>query len=357
MKAVILAGGFGSRLKPLSTHLPKPMVPVLNYPVLRHVIVGLAKVGVRDIGVAAGSDAALLRSFPWQAETLGCRLHWLRDDRSAGTAGALTCNRDFFDGAPALVVPADKISAVDVVALMEHHHRYPAAVTLAVHSVDGATWSGDVVETDGPYASAYRYLPRHRPDGLCHGSTDVWVVDPVVLASPPKYPQDFPRDVLSKLADEPDTVGVFDAGHIPLRDFGVFSGLYKGNIEAAQGLLSLEFRGEQVQNGVYVEAGVRIAGQVHLEPPVHIGRDVSIAAGTRVMGPAVIGHEATIGRGAVVSGAVLLPGATVPPESVVAEGLVGGFARLASATLKHHPIGGPAERVAGSAKQLTDVNE
>lgn len=323
VRAVVLAGGLGTRLAPLTAALPKPLVPVLNYPVVARVLAGLRKAGLREIGVTIGPHAEQMRRYFGDGQSLGIRITWLQDPAVVGTGGALRDHAWFLDHEPALVVTADMLSTLDPAAVVRHHDEHPAAVTVAVHPVDLATWPGDIVQADGPRGLAYQFKPG--PDRALSnlGSTGTWVVDPAVLAELPSGHVDFSSDVLPHLPDGRHDFGAYHAGPIQLRDFGQFDTYHQGNLEALDGQYGLCPAGSPIGPAIWAEPGTSIHPSVALTGPLVLGREVTIGAHAQLVGPTVVGHGATIGAGAAVVRTVVLPGATVPDGTLAANAVIG----------------------------------
>ncbi|MFE9250765.1 sugar phosphate nucleotidyltransferase [Streptomyces sp. NPDC007088] len=320
MKALVLAGGQGSRLRPLTPTLPKPLAPVANRPVLSWVLDHLDRAGVEEIGVIVPvADMTLFRRIIGSSTPVGTPVRWLPEAAAAGTGGCLRQQAAFFGGGPVLVVPADIVSSVDLARLVGHHHAVGAAVTVAVVARDGAQWSGDVLVPDparpGTAAAAYRFKPGGT--GRLRGSTGAWIVEPDVLDWIPAHGfTDFSSQTLPALPMPGLALGLFDAGEIYLRDIGTPAKLLTGNQEAAARLSPLEVAST-------LGTGARIDPSAHVGEQVLIGEGAQIAADVRLTGPAVIGPHARIGAGVHLNGALVLPGAQVDAGTRVTEEIVG----------------------------------
>lgn len=183
MKAVILAGGLGTRLRPYTTVIPKPLVPVGGRPVLEHIIMSLHHNGVRKIDLCVSHLGGLIRLYLTQADLpkdLELAFHW--EDEPLGTAGALRTVPGL-DG-PFIAMNGDVLTTMNYAALMRQHESSDAALTIAMHrknvSIDlGVIESSDGIVTGyvekptlhydvsmGIYAYAARAV-RHLPDGPC----------------------------------------------------------------------------------------------------------------------------------------------------------------------------------------------
>lgn len=345
MRAIVVAAGRGSRLAPLTDALPKPLLPVLNRPVIEHVLLWLGQAGITDIGVTVAPHAAgpIRRYFDDDGARLGLRITWLEDDDVIGTGASLRDHAAFLDGQPALVATADMLTDVDPAAVMAHHQLNPATVTVAVHPVDIAAWPGDVVHADGVRGLAYQFKPTAR-EALSHlGSTGIWVIEPPILEGLPGGFLDFSSDVLPGLPSERHRLGVYNAGPTRLRDFGQFDTYLQGNLEALAGSYDASSAGGATSTRVWVEAGVDVHRSAHLTGPVSLGRGSVLGPEARIVGPAVVGPGAHIEAGACVVRSVVLPGAVVSSGSLLAHAVAGHPVRV----LDHLLAGrGPSDRCA-----------
>ncbi|MFF9785728.1 sugar phosphate nucleotidyltransferase [Streptomyces nigrescens] len=329
MKALVLAGGQGSRLRPLTPTLPKPLAPLANRPVLSWVLDQLDGAGAEETGVIVPvADVSLYEQAIGTSTPAGTPVRWLTESTPKGTGGCLRQQAAFFSDGPVVVVPADIISSVDLAGLLGHHQAVGAAVTVAAVMRNAASWTGDVLVPDPAHpgtAAAYHFKPG-LSSGRCLGSTGAWVVAPDVLSRIPDQGfTDFSSQVLPALPAV--GMGLFDAGEIYLRDIGTHAKLLTGNREAAAGLTPL---GLPPTPG----AGVRIEKSARIGAQVLIGDGARIAEGACITGPAVIGPDASVGAGAHVDGALVLPGARVADGARVSAAVVGDPCRARDVLLQ-----------------------
>lgn len=307
MRALVLAGGQGTRLHPLTPHLPKPFAPVANRPVLTWVLEHLDTAGPDTIGIIVPVEAVERYADAYGGHTpAGTPLAWLPEQRPLGTGGALCAQRAFFDAGPVLVVPADILCPIDLPALLAYHQRHRPAVTVAVMDRDLSRWDGDIVAGT---AGTTRYLFKPGPDAPSRrGSTGTWIVDPTLLEIiEPDVFVDMSSEVLPRLPTAGQHLAAFATGGSYLRDVGTFGGLLAANLEIVSGTTPM--RCPDATAGIAESA--TIDPDACLSGPVLIGEHAQVAAGAVITGPAVIGPSVSIGRDAHVEQSVLLAGATV----------------------------------------------
>ena len=193
MRAVILAGGLGTRLRPYTTVIPKPLVPLGDRPILEHIILRLAKHGVRRVDLCVSHLGELIQAYFSQvALPEGVELHWHWEDEPLGTAGALNAVPDL--GGTFLAMNGDILTTLDYGALMAHHHETGAALTIAMHAKPVHIDLG-VIENDNGWVTGYIEKPTLHYDV----SMGIYCYDERALAHLPNGPFQFPELVLALL--------------------------------------------------------------------------------------------------------------------------------------------------------------
>ena len=333
MRAMVMAAGLGTRLRPLTDHLPKPMVPVANRPVLEHLFRRLTRSGVDAAIVNLHYHADAIRSYFGDGTHMGLPLQYSHEEELLGTAGGtkrcewfLTEDDDCF-----LVTSADGLHDVDVRSLVASHRATEAVATLAVKQVPETEQFGVVVTDEQGLVTAFQEKPKREEARSNLANLGIYVFDHSVLGRIPSATfYDFGRQVLPELVADglPMRVHETDAYW---SDVGSVEELVAGNLSAVSGEIGIELPGKEVRPGVFAAEGVRIDDATEITGPVLIGRDATLAASCQVSGPAVIGPGCTIGTGAAVRRAVLLPGSTVASDGLIASGVVGDAGQLAEA--------------------------
>lgn len=194
VRAVILAGGLGTRLRPYTTVIPKPLVPVGEQPILQHIISQLHGYGVSDIDLCVNYLGGLIKAYFSQArlpEGVNLRWHW--EDRPLGTAGALRSVPDL--NSTFIAMNGDILTSLDYRALVESHRRTGSALTIAMHSKSVQIDLG-VIESQNGQVSGYREKPLLNYDV----SMGVYVYEPLALKYLPQGACQFPDLVHHLLA-------------------------------------------------------------------------------------------------------------------------------------------------------------
>ena len=283
MIGVVLVGGFGTRLRPLTNQTPKAMLPVANRPFLEHQLEHLASHGIDRVILACGYRPDALRAH------FGDRVQYVVEDEPLGTAGAIAhATRGVEE--TFVACNGDVLTDLDVTALVGLHRDRRARLTLALHAVDDPSRYG-VVETAADGAVT-RFVEKP-PPGAAGADTinaGTYVIEPEVLADvPPGRAVSIEQEVF------PTLIG---------------RGLYA-----------------QVQAGRWIDIGTPesyLAANVQLAPPEGlVDPSARVEPGVRIA-RSVVGPGAHVGAGASVSGSVLLPGAVVPDGRIVENRVIDG---------------------------------
>jgi NDP-mannose synthase len=204
VRAVILAGGKGTRLRPYTTVLPKPLVPVGDRPILELVIRQLARHGFERIDISVGHLGSLIEAYLGSIELpQGVELRYCWEDAPLGTAGALTQIPDLDE--PFLAMNGDVLTTLDYAQLMRFHRGHEGALTIAARQRNVDIDLG-VIESDDGFVTAYVEKPTMRFDV----SMGVYVYDPEILELIPARRFDFP-DVVNAMLEAGRKVAVYNA--------------------------------------------------------------------------------------------------------------------------------------------------
>lgn len=321
-KAVILVGGEGTRLRPLTNGIPKPMLPVLNRPFLEHTIRYLTKYGITEIILALSYLPDAIKDYFGDGRLFGVRLHYTVEDSPLGTAGAVK-NAEQYLGSTFAVLNGDIFTDLDMAAMLAFHRKKKAAATIALTWVDNPCIFG-VVETS-PDGKVQRFIEKPAPDEV----TTNWINAGVYLLEP---------EVLEQ---------------VPTNTHYMFErGLFPRLLELGRNMCGYQFRGRWLDMGTpdkYLclncdlllsddkpafigaagENGLYCAEDATIDPSAQIAGPAVVASGSRIgqnvclKGSVVIGADCSIGDGAILEDAVLWHGVTVGKGAVLKKCVVG----------------------------------
>jgi dTDP-glucose pyrophosphorylase/CBS domain-containing protein len=195
LQALIMAGGFGTRLRPLTDDLPKPMLPVGGRPLLEHMIEHLRDSGVRRVGVATHYQSEKITDYFGNGEGFGVDLRYVPEDRPLGTAGALSLLEDL--DSPLLVINGDILTRINIRAMLEYHREHGADLTVAVREYDVQVPFG-VVDCQGAEIKAVNEKPIYK--FFVNGG--IYLLEPRVNRFVPSDQTFNMTDLIKRLLDE-----------------------------------------------------------------------------------------------------------------------------------------------------------
>jgi mannose-1-phosphate guanylyltransferase len=327
MRAMVMAAGLGTRLRPLTYAVPKPMVPVVNRPVMEHILVLLHRHGLREVIANLHWFPDTIRNRFRDGSELGIELTYSHEDELLGTAGGVRNVASFFGSDPFLVMAGDALTDIDLAALREAHDANDGIATLAVKRVANVSEFGVVITGSDGRIQGFQEKPDPAEALSDLASCMIYVFSPEIFDYFPDRPVvDFALDVFPALLDHdvPFYVHTIDAYW---NDVGSLPEYLRGNLDALEGRVETEPVGS-----LLAEAGGKHAlesGDPGMTGRVLVGGGAELDPTARLDGPLVIGEGSTVGAGARVKESVLLPGATVPPEALLAGAVYGRSDSLA----------------------------
>jgi mannose-1-phosphate guanylyltransferase len=336
MKAMVLAAGLGTRLRPITYAMPKPMVPVLNRPVMEHTVRLLARHGFAEAIANLHWFPELIEAHFGDGSEFGLDLSYSREDRLLGTAGGVRKAAGFL-GDSFLVVAGDALTDLDFGAMREFHESHDGVATLATKRVADTDQFGVVIADEDGRIQGFQEKPDPAEALSDLANTCIYMFRSEVF----DY---FPSPGTSKAAKPDDAaefadwaMDVFPAlleSDVPFysheidaywNDIGNLDELRQGNLDALGGLVEVEVAAPEVADGVRAASPL---GEAEVTAPAVIGVGVDLGEGARIDGPAVIGDGCRIGAGAQIRDAILLEGAELPAGAIQIGGIA---ARMAAA--------------------------
>ncbi len=318
-----MAAGKGTRLRPLTDFVPKPMAPIVNRPALHHILRLLSRHGLREVVINLHHLPEAITSYFGDGSWLGMQITYSHEAELLGTSGGVKNNEGFLGGDTFLVMSGDSLTDIDLSGLIAAHRRNGSIATLAVKEVADPSLYGVVVLNDDQRVMGFQEKPSlaEARSRLCN--CGIYVFEPEILGLIPAGRFD---DFGSRLFPDLLAAGTpFYADPVDAywSDVGNLAEYARGNADALLGKVEVEKPGTEVRPRIWVGESVRIAGSACLEPPLVIGRDCVIGEDAVIEGPAVIGSGTTLGEGSHVFQTVVLPHSDVPAGSVAVGGVIG----------------------------------
>lgn len=328
MDAVVVAGGAGTRLQPLTFSVPKPLLPFCGAPLLAGVLRRLAAADVDRLFLVVGPDTRPFEILRLDAEELGVRLSVVPEPRPLDTAGGMRAISDWL-GSPSLVLNGDILTDIDYTALVAAHSEAGAAATIALTRVRD-TRSYGVAVRDG--SRIVRFVEKPEAGSLPGHDTvnaGTYAIEPYAMRPFPDGPLSFERDVFPGMLEAGEHLEGFVWEGV-WADIGTPARYLDGHELALTGRLSWPLPPgiEEVTPGVQVGSGAEVAPGAELRPPVLVMPGARVEDGARLGPVVVLGRGAHVGAGSRLERCVLHDGVRVGAAVEAVELLAGTGASI-----------------------------
>jgi mannose-1-phosphate guanylyltransferase len=319
MQALILAGGEGTRLRPITSTMPKPVVPLANRPHLELMISWLAKHAVDDVILSCGFLADGVREVLGNGERLGIPIRYVEEPVPLGTGGALRFAGELL-AERFLMLNGDVLTDIDLTAQLTQHEETGARATIALIGVDDPSAYGLVRRR--PDNSVSEFLEKPSPDQIDTNliNAGAYILERSILDGmpPPGRNISIERDVFPTLVGR-GLFGFASKGY--WIDIGTPDRYLQGTFDILEGKVRTEV-GDSLEEARGVLAdGVKLEGRA--VAPVIIGPGGTVAASATVGGRAVLGRNVSVGPGSHIEDAVLLDGVTVGSGARIRSAIIG----------------------------------
>jgi mannose-1-phosphate guanylyltransferase/mannose-1-phosphate guanylyltransferase/phosphomannomutase len=320
---MLLGAGLGTRLRPITYELPKPLVPVLGEPVMGHILRLLDRHEFERVVANIHHYPDMIRNRFGDGSRYGVELSYSFEQELLGTAGGVRNVRDFFGGETFLVISGDALTDIDLAALWARHHELGGIATLALKRVDDPSQLGVVIIAEDGRIQGFQEKPDPAEALSNLGNCGIYVFEPEIFDHFPERDfVDWAQDVFPTLLEQDVPFHGHEIDQY-WNDIGSLNEFRQGNFDALKGVVKVELHGTEREQGVRIGESSMLAGEVQIEPPVFVGEQCEIAAGVRLTGPVVIGDGCTIGPGAALREVVLWPRSNVPEQAMVIGAIAG----------------------------------
>ena len=350
MKAIILAGGLGTRLRPLTYNTPKSLVPVLNRPFLEYVLRRLKEHGVDEVILAMSHLASPIEACFGDGSRLGLKISYVLEKSALGTAGAVKNVAELVSDS-FFVLNGDIFSDLDFSAMLAFHCKNKAKATIALTPVDNPTHYG-LIETDR-CSRVTRFLEKPRPEEVTTNmiNAGTYVLEPGVLEMiPPSQEHSFERKVFPSMLARGDAVYAFPSS-------GYWIDI--GNPEKYSQLNFDLLSGKGGQYGfnhgheIIIGRGSHIHPTARFKGPLLVGDNCTIGKGVVITGPSVIGQECRIEDGAVVSNSVIWQKVTIGSGCRFISSIAAGGCQLQAGSKANRAVLGDSVTISSGYKLET----
>ncbi|MGH7643616.1 MAG: sugar phosphate nucleotidyltransferase [Candidatus Dormibacteria bacterium] len=328
MKAVVMAGGEGSRLRPLTSRRPKPLVPVVGRPCMEHVLRLLRRHGITEVIITLQYLGASIRNYFGDGAELGMQLEYVVEDRPLGTAGSVKNAASLLDET-FIVISGDALTDIDLTQAVSFHRDHASQATLVLSRVANPLEYGVVITAADGHVERFLEKPSWGEVFSDQVNTGIYVIDPSVLEyCPAAEPADWSQDVFPEMLRRRDSLWA-TVGRGYWCDIGSVQSYLQANWDALEGRVVCEIAGQKTGPSQWTNEGASVADTARIEGPAFIGRDAVIGHEAFLNGPVVLDRYAVVDAGAKVSNSVLWPQVYIGERSRLRQAVV-----CSSATLK-----------------------
>jgi mannose-1-phosphate guanylyltransferase/phosphomannomutase len=337
VKAVVMAGGEGTRLRPLTSNQPKPMVPIVGKPCMEHILELLREHGFEDVVVTVAFLPQVIRSYFGDGTSLGLNIQYSVEESPLGTAGSVRLASDALDDT-FLVISGDALCDIDLRRIVDFHKEKGAAVTIGLKSVENPLEFGIVVTDDDGKVERFLEKPSWGQVFSDTINTGIYVLEPEVLKHIPNdRPYDFSKELFPLLLEMGRPIyGYVCEGY--WQDIGNLDQYRQANFDALDERVRLNVPGLKIRGDVWIGEGVEIDDVEGVEGPAFIGNYARISPEASVGPYTVLGSATTlrergriarsvidascyIGRSAVVEGAIIGRNCDIRAHARIHEGV------------------------------------
>lgn len=299
MKAVIMAGGFGTRLRPLTCTIPKPLVPMLNKPMMEHIVELLRRHNFKDIIILLYYQGEIIKDYFEDGKDLGVRISYVEGEEDLGTVGSVK-NAQKFLTEPFLVISGDIITDFDLSRIVEFHNQKKSLLTITLTRVKNPLEFGIVITKEDGRIEKFLEKPSWGEVFSDTINTGIYILQPEVLDYiPQKKEFDFSKDLFPLLMERDSPLfGYIASGY--WRDVGNIPEYRFAHSDALRKDVKIDFPGEKLG-----------------EKNIWAGKETIIDPGAILKGTVVIGDNCEIKRNAEISDAVIGNNCTIEENAIV----------------------------------------
>ena len=341
MKAVVMAGGEGSRLRPLTISRPKPMVPIVGRPVAEHILNLLKEHGITDVIMTVQYLASNIEDYFGDGSQFGMRIRYSREETPLGTAGSVKNAEEWLRDEPFLVISGDALTDFNLTKIIEFHREKQAMATLTLAHVPNPLEYGVIITDDEGHITQFLEKPSWAQVFSDTINTGIYMLDPKVFDYFERdKPFDFSTDLFPILLKNGDPLyGYTATGY--WCDVGNLSEYMRANADVLQGNVQLKIPGHNIGGDIWVENGVELDESAQLYGPIYLGQSARVLPGAQINGPCTIGsytivdahakidrsliwNNSYIGEYAELRGAIAGSHTSIKTKAVLFEGSVVG---------------------------------
>lgn len=333
MKAIIIAGGSGTRLRPLTYNTPKPMVPLFDKPFLQHQLELLRKHGITDVVINLHYLSDSISDHFGDGSAFGMSIAYSFEEKPMGTAGAVKLAEKHFDGEPMVILNGDILTDIDVGELVAFHQTRNAKVTIAMIRVTDPTAYGLIFTDDDNKIERFLEKPSWDEATVDTVNTGIYVIDPSVFKYVPlNEAYSFERGLFPLLLQLGEPIYGFPTSAYWL-DIGSPQKYMQAHTDVLMGRMKLELDATRRDDGVWVGPGVDIDPSAIVRGPCYLGAGVKIRKRAMIQEFTVLGPRVTVDDKATIEHTLVGEDTVVGEEANLSRCLIGKRCKIGAAAM------------------------
>lgn len=301
LKAMVMAAGLGTRLRPLTDLISKPMAPIINQPVMEHIVRLLAQHKFNDIVCNLHWYPDEIKNYFGDGSKWNVNIVYSYEKELLGTAGGVKNVEDFLGGSTFLVMSGDALTDIDLTAAFDFHKKKGGVATLVLTEVEDTSQFGVVLLDSNKKIKGFQEKPLSGEARSNLANSGIYFFEPEIFDYMPPKGQffDFGKNLFPDLLDK--GIPYYGFRHDQYwNDVGGLDEYQQGNFDALEGKVKVKKLGKEIKEGVWIGKDCKIEEGVIIIPPVCIGDNCTIKKGAKLYGPIILGNNTVVDERAVL---------------------------------------------------------
>jgi NDP-sugar pyrophosphorylase family protein len=300
-KAIVLAAGLGTRLRPLTDLISKPMAPIVNRPVMEHIIKLLVKHRFTDIVCNLHWYPEEIKNYFGDGSRWKINIVYSYEEELLGTAGGVKNVEDFFEKSTFMVISGDALTDIDLTRVFKFHKQKGGMATIVLTEVEDTSKYGVVLLDEDKSIKGFQEKPLSGKAKSNLANSGIYIFEPEIFDYLPAKGQfyDFGKDLFPDLLKKNIKYYGYQHNHY-WNDVGSLEEYQQGNFDALEGKVKVDIPGKEIKDGVWVGKNCKIQEGVVITPPVCIGDNCTIKKDAKLFGPIILGNNTIVDERAVL---------------------------------------------------------
>ncbi len=324
MKAVIMAGGFGTRLRPLTCNIPKPMVPVMNKPMMHHIVDLLREHGITEIVSTLFYQPEIIKKYFGDGSKFGVRMSYFEADEDFGTAGSVKNAGEVLSGflnERFIVISGDVLTDIDLTAAVQFHVSKGSKASIVLSHAVNPLQFGVVITDDENRITRFLEKPSWGEVFSDTINTGIYIIEPEVLAMmEPKVEYDWSQKIFPRMLREKQPLYGYISDSY-WRDIGNLNEYQEAHLDALRGVVKVPYM-KGSSNIMFGEGTTMQTADTNLHGKILLGANVKIHKNVKLSN-CVIGNSCVVEEGATIANSVLWDDVYIGPDSSVSSSVIG----------------------------------